>query len=184
MVKNHSDYKRGNLQLPLHEPLFLIRSKCFYMYDPRDKIVHTVVFVSLVVMYNVYSAGDLWYKTRDQVVCNNISYHRMYDLIFAIIYFRTTLQENKDLKMANSELKSLLITQREDHDKLKKVGLMIVFFVKFMCLKCVIHYNVCYVFINFSFIIHNFISNFCQQYIFKTCYLFIEGISKYMYVTH
>ena len=85
--------------------------------------------------------------------------------------------------MANSELKSLLITQREDHDKLKKVGLMIVFFVKFMCLKCVIHYNVCYVFINFSFIIHNFISNFCQQYIFKTCYLFIEGISKYMYVT-
>ncbi|XP_041368930.1 hamartin-like [Gigantopelta aegis] len=37
-----------------------------------------------------------------------------------LVQLRTTLQENKDLKMANSELKSLLITQREDHDKLKK----------------------------------------------------------------
>ncbi|XP_046370130.2 hamartin-like [Haliotis rufescens] len=37
-----------------------------------------------------------------------------------LVQFRVTMQANRDFEMSNTELKSLLITQREDHDKLKK----------------------------------------------------------------
>ncbi|XP_046552596.1 hamartin-like [Haliotis rubra] len=37
-----------------------------------------------------------------------------------LVQFRVTMQANSDFEMSNTELKSLLITQREDHDKLKK----------------------------------------------------------------
>ena len=49
MVKDHSDFERGN-PLPPHGLLFPISSKVFfYMHHPRDRITHTTGFVTPVV---------------------------------------------------------------------------------------------------------------------------------------
>ena len=49
MVKNHSDWERGN-SLPPHRLLFPCSSKgSFYMHHPTDRITHTTAFVTPVV---------------------------------------------------------------------------------------------------------------------------------------
>ena len=50
MVKDHSDSKRGNPLPPQHGISFTISSQVIvYMHHPIDRIVHIMVFVSLVV---------------------------------------------------------------------------------------------------------------------------------------
>ena len=49
MVKDHSDSERGN-PLPPHRLLFLISKQgFFYMHHPKDRITHTMAFVTPVV---------------------------------------------------------------------------------------------------------------------------------------
>lgn len=50
-----------------------------------------------------------------------IEIHYFYWWFFCVFFVRTSLKENKDLKAASVVLKNLLLSQKEEYDKLQKV---------------------------------------------------------------